>query len=453
MENYNLLIFLLILLVLISIASIYFVRRAYKILRSYKENTVKNIENRLSLDKLTKLKNRTALDYDIKESDFNSVVLLDLDSFGDINELYGFISAELVLVEIAKILKDFQTKYHIKAYRMSGDLFCLLDQKNMPFFKFEEFIEDLATTFKNKLIHIHELNIEILISMTLGISIVQDEPIRTAAIALKKAKKTNQRYLVYNNEIDTKEVVKKSIYWREKIQKAIFDNNVIPFFQPIFDRNQKIVKYETLMRIKDVDEDEKVIYFTPNLFLSISFKTKQYLQLSNIIISKTFEALLKTDKQISLNISFKDILSDTFIDFLDDRMEKLDRKDKERIIFEILEDDYISDYEYLEEFIKRYKKHGVKVAIDDFGSGYSNFIRIMKIRPDFLKIDGSLIRFIDVDKNSYEIVKSIIAFSKALNIKTIAEYVHSKEILDLLLEMGVDEFQGFYLGEPSLNIE
>ncbi|WP_319016495.1 EAL domain-containing protein [Aliarcobacter butzleri] len=80
-------------------------------------------------------------------------------------------------------------------------------------------------------------------------------------------------------------------------------------------------------------------------------------------------------------------------------------------------------------------------------------MRIMRIRPDYLKIDSSLIKYIDIDKNSYEIVKSIIAFSKALNIKTIAEYVHTKEILDLLLEMGVDEFQGFYLGEPSLNIE
>lgn len=453
MENYNLLIFLLVLFVSITIIAIYFLIIVSLKIKRYKKETIEKIENRLSFDKLTKLKNRTALDYDIKDREFNSIVLLDLDSFGDINELYGFFSAELVLVEVAKILKDFEIKYNVKAYRISGDLFCLLDQENMSFFKFEEFIEDLVATFKNRLVHIEEINIDILISMTLGVSIVQEEPIRTAAIALKKAKKANQRFLVYNNEIDTKEIVKKSIYWRRKIQKAILENNVVPFYQPIFDRNKELVKYEALMRIRDVSEDEKVVYFTPNLFLTISFKTKQYLQLSNIIIEKTFDTLSKTQKHISINISFKDILSDTFINFLDKKMESLKEEDKERIIFEILEDDYISDYEYLEEFINRYKKHGVKIAIDDFGSGYSNFIRIVKIRPDYLKIDGSLIKYIDVDKNSYEIVKSIIAFSKALNIQTIAEYVHSKEILDLLLEMGVDEFQGFYLGEPSLNIE
>ncbi|WP_210004247.1 EAL domain-containing protein [Arcobacter lacus] len=452
MENYNIFIFFIALFGILSFI-IYLVIKTRKGYEREIVLKVKEIEDKLCVDKLTGLKNRVALDSDVKHGEFISIVLLDLDSFGDINELYGFVSAELVLVEIAKILKGFEKKYNVSAYRLSGDIFCLLDKDNMPFFEFEAFISDLILTFKNKLVHIEKLDIDVLISMTLGISIVQEEPVRTAAIALKKAKKTNQRFLVYNNEIDTKEVVKKSIYWREKIQKAIVENNVIPFYQPIFDRNQEIVKYETLMRIRDIDENDKVIYFTPNLFLSVSFKTKQYLQLSHIIISKTFDNLSKTKKQVSLNISFKDILNHEFIEFLDNKMDKLEKKDKERIIFEILESDYISDYEHLEEFISKYKKHGVKIAIDDFGTGYSNFIRIMRIRPDYLKIDSSLIKHIDIDKNSYEIVKSIIAFSKALNIQTIAEYVHSKEILDLLLEMGVDEFQGFYLAEPSLNIE
>ncbi|MFX4253398.1 hypothetical protein ACOL21_11270, partial [Aliarcobacter butzleri] len=64
------------------------------------------------------------------------------------------------------------------------DIFCLLDKDNMPFFQFELFIVDLILTFKNKLVHIDKLGIDVLISMSLGISIVQEEPVRTAAIAL-----------------------------------------------------------------------------------------------------------------------------------------------------------------------------------------------------------------------------------------------------------------------------
>ncbi|MFB1032955.1 MAG: EAL domain-containing protein, partial [Aliarcobacter cryaerophilus] len=138
-----------------------------------------------------------------------------------------------------------------------------------------------------------------------------------------------------------------------------------------------------------------------------------------------------------------------FIDYLDNVLEKLKFEDRNRLVFEILESENLSDYDFLEEFVLKYKKLGVKIAIDDFGSGYSNFIRIIRLKPDYLKIDGSLIKNIDKDNNSYEIVKSIIAFSKTLNIKTIAEYVHSEEIFNLLLELDVDEFQGYYFGKPD----
>ena len=137
------------------------------------------------------------------------------------------------------------------------------------------------------------------------------------------------------------------------------------------------------------------------------------------------------------------------LSYLDNVLEKLKFEDRNRLVFEILESENLSDYDFLEEFVLKYKKLGVKIAIDDFGSGYSNFIRIIRLKPDYLKIDGSLIKNIDKDNNSYEIVKSIIAFSKTLNIRTIAEYVHSEEIFNLLLELDVDEFQGYYFGKPD----
>ncbi|WP_133165397.1 EAL domain-containing protein, partial [Aliarcobacter cryaerophilus] len=214
-------------------------------------------------------------------------------------------------------------------------------------------------------------------------------------------------------------------------------------------RNQEIIKYESLMRIKDFDCNNEPVIVTPDKFLGISFKTKQYLELSRIIISKSLDNLLKTKKNITINLSFRDILNYEFIDYLDNVLEKLKFEDRNRLVFEILESENLSDYDFLEEFVLKYKKLGCKIAIDDFGSGYSNFIRIIRLKPDYLKIDGSLIKNIDKDNNSYEIVKSIIAFSKTLKIKTIAEYVHSEEIFNLLLELDVDEFQGYYFGKPD----
>ncbi|AXX96254.1 sensor domain-containing phosphodiesterase [Arcobacter ellisii] len=413
----------------------------------------KEIQDRLYYDDLTNLKNRTALEDDIKDNDFVSIALIDVDAFGDINELYGFSTGNLVLIEVAKILNEFATKFSVTPYRIYGNVFCLADKKMMGFTKYDEFISELCTIFKNRPIRIEELDIDVFINVTLGISIAQDEPIKAATIALKKAKKANMKFFVYNNEIDTKEIIKKSMYWREKLKTAIEEDAVVPFYQPIFNRNNEIVKYETLMRIKDVNEKGETVYLSPFLFLDISVKTKQYLQLSNQIISKAFLDLSKTKRQITFNLSFKDILDTDFIISLDKNIDKLENENKQRVVFEILESDYISDYTLLEDFILKYRKQGIKIAIDDFGTGYSNFAHILKIRPNYIKIDGSLIKNINNDKNSYEMVKSIVDFSKALNIKVVAEFVHSKEVYENLLDLGVDEFQGFYLGEPSLKIE
>ena len=409
----------------------------------------KEIENKLYYDELTNLKNRYALEEEIKENDFVSITLIDIDSFDDINELYGFSTGNLVLIEVGKILNEFSLKYDVSVYRIYGNVYCLADKKMMGFFKFNELIEELAVLFKNKPLYIEQLDIDIFVNITLGISIAQEESIKTAGIALKKAKKNNLPYFVYNNDIDTKEMIEKSMYWREKIKKALKHDKVIPFYQAIFDVDKNIVKYETLMRIEDLNEKGEIVYLSPYFFLDISVKTKQYLQLSNQIISKALKDLRKTDKQISINLSFKDILDSEFIVFLDESLKKITNEDKSRVVFEILESDYISDYTLLEEFISKYRKQGIKIAIDDFGTGYSNFAHILKIRPNYIKIDGSLIKNIYSDKNSYEMVKSIIDFSKALNIRVIAEFVHSQEVFDSLVELGVDELQGFYLAEPK----
>ena len=344
-------------------------------------------------------------------------------------------------------------KYNVNVYRFYGNVYCLADKKMMGFSRYDEFITELCKLFKNRVIHIEELSLDIFINITLGISIAQEEPVKTAGIALKKAKKANMKFFVYNNEIDTKDVIKKSMYWREKIKLAIDEDLVTPFYQPIFNRENQIVKYETLMRLKDKNDEGETIYLSPYLFLDISVKTKQYLQLSNQVISKAFADLSKTEKQVSLNLSFKDILDLDFVISLDKNLDKIDNQKKQQLVFEILESDYITDYSLLEEFIIKYRDQGIQIAIDDFGTGYSNFAHILKIRPNYIKIDGSLIKNINTEKSSYELVKSIIDFSKALNIKVIAEFVHSAEVYKTVLDLGVDEFQGFYLAEPAKKIE
>ena len=119
-----------------------------------------------------------------------------------------------------------------------------------------------------------------------------------------------------------------------------------------------------------------------------------------------------------------------------------------RVIFEILEDENIKSYELLKLFIDEVKSLGCKIAIDDFGSGYSNFEHLLKMNIDYLKIDASLIKNIAKDETSYKITKTIIEFAKSLNLQTIAEFVENEEIFKIVRELGADYSQGYFFSEP-----
>ncbi|MEA3499309.1 MAG: EAL domain-containing protein, partial [Campylobacterota bacterium] len=119
---------------------------------------------------------------------------------------------------------------------------------------------------------------------------------------------------------------------------------------------------------------------------------------------------------------------------------------------EILESENIDDFKILKDFISKMKKLGVRIAIDDFGSGYSNFSYILQMQPDFIKIDGSIIKNIDSCKNSYKIAKSIAQFARRIDAKTIAEYIHSEEVYKKAKKLGIDAFQGFHFSEPAKTV-
>lgn len=423
-----------------------------KNLENIVEQRTKQIEEKFYYDELTSLKNRESLKKDIKNIEFGALTIIDIDDFHSINELYGFDIADKILIEVSKILKDFSKEYFVEIYKLDSDKFVIKDTQIQRFFSYDvSFLEKLFQLFKRD-IYIKEYELNINLHITLGCSISQDDMIKTANIALKKAKTNRLKFVVYSSDINTKENIENTMFWKNSVTKAIHENRVVPFYHAIFDKYKNIVKYEVLMRIHEniLNKDE---YHTPGSFMQIAIKTKQFSVLNQMVIKKALSNISKTSKQLSINISFSEIVNAQFNEFLEEQIEKLSSKDREKLVFEILESDNIFDNELLDEFIFKYRKKGIKIAIDDFGSGFSNFSHILKIKPDYIKIDGSLIKNIAHDEKSYEIVKAIIHFCHILKIKTIAEYVHSLEVYEILNSLEVDEFQGFYLSEPQINMQ
>ena len=406
------------------------------------------------LDVLTGLPNRTQLLDDLKNANKPVVLYLNIDDFTSLNDFYGNKLGDKVLIFVANILKKIAFDNKVKAYKLQSDEFVLLFDDN-------KITKQNCQSVKSSIINYIETksqkcNPNQCISITLsgGISFYTSSDnyenlLPYAALARKVAKAENKKFIIYHRDLSKDSDYKKNMDWINRIKNAIDHDKVVTYYQPIVDNKTGMIrKYEVLVRM--IDTNGKVI--SPFFFLEISKKAKLYSKITKIVIDKAFDTFLKYPHyEFSLNLTVEDIKDKKTIAHIYNKLSVFPHSHK--VIFEITESEQIEDYKLVEAFITNVKKLGAKIAIDDFGSGYANFEHIISLDADFIKIDGSLIKNIDTDINSRYIAESIIEFSKKIKTKTIAEYIHKKEIYDIVRQIGADYSQGFYLGEPSPEIQ
>ena len=418
-------------------------------LKVKEESTTKiaQLQEKLYIDPMTGLFNKAALIKDVSEYKYPKVILMDIDDFGKMNDYYGKYVCDQILKQMANLIKEFAKNENMKAYCIEADRFALVEDNNDFIDRYEELAENLLDIFKGRMLSIKDENgvevDDIEIHNTIGFALDGDQTLRKATIALKSAKSLDKDYVCYFKGLSQKDEYANQIERSKLIQNATINDNIVPYFQPIFDEKKIPIKYECLIRILDRDD-----VISPSVFLDISKRIKRYADLEKQLIKKCFEHLTEDPNLVlSINLSSRDMIDGDVSALVLNLLNK--HNVAGRIVFEIVEDEELKSAERVSVFIERAKSMGAMIAIDDFGSGYSNFSYIIKIKPDYVKIDGSIIKDIDINKDSYAIASAIVAFAKDLGIKTIAEYVHSKEIFNVCKEIGIDEFQGFYLGIPS----
>ena len=399
----------------------------------------------LYTDNLTSFPNRAKLIEDLHSNNLNleAVCLLNINSFKEVNDFFGHKVGDAILIDVAKFLEEKIKKEgnHLKLYKFPSDNYCITNTKNCQ----DSFIELIKNIVESvyKRVFIYELY-EIDIRITAGISFSnKNNKLITADIALQSAKKDHKDYLVFYDELDKFREYENNMLWTKKLKSAFINDNIEVYFQPLVNnRTLKVDKYECLVRL--IDEGGKVV--APYFFLDISKKSNQYTKLTKIVLEKSFQKFEELPFEFSVNISYEDIENPDFLDFIKELLKKYNVKN--RVVFEILEDESIKNYNLLISFVDEVKALGCKVAIDDFGSGYSNFEHLLKMNIDYLKIDASLIKNIATNENSYKITKTIIEFAKNLNLKTIAEYVENEEIFNIVRKLGADYSQGYFFSAP-----
>ncbi len=390
---------------------------------------------RLLQDKIKELKQPLLLYCKIEDYD-------DLENFYDADTIEEL---EEKFIKMAPELFPENSKFPF-SYNLGNGEFAFLKEQdsdkpiNTLLNELKEFQENVRKTpikFKN-----YEQYVEVILSFATK----KEHIIENAKMGIKKAIAKKVDIVIADGLVqEMKEKAKENIETLIVIKDAIENRRIISYFQPIFNnKTKKVEKYESLVRIRDING--RIV--PPDKFLRVAKISRYYKQITRIMTEKIINAIKKLDMEISLNLSEIDIEDRDTVDFILNKLnENLDVSKK--LVIELLEDENINNQAEVKRFIKTIKSMGVKIAIDDFGSGYSNFVRLLEYEPDYIKIDASLIKDIETNPNSYNIVEVIKKFADKQGFKTVAEFVENENILRIVTELGIDYSQGYFVGKPQ----
>ena len=380
------------------------------------------------------------LESELKKLGFLSMIAIKIDDYDRIITSYNKKAIENIINIFDKKLRDFASFCGLEVRRLGDVRFVLFCPR---YCDIEKLCAELSSFFKGYEIACKDIRIHI--STSIGGAFGQKNVLNEALMALEFAKTHHLDYVLYSDDLGLASKLEREKFIYDLIEKAMSDDKIVPYFQPIFDRDGKISKYETLARI--VDSDGRAIL--PGVFLEYSRHIKRYVDLSKKLILQAFSRINdNTEVALSINMSISDMIANPLRDLIIKEIDR--RKIGNRVIVEILENENLcaSNSSKVKYYIQALRERGVKIAVDDFGSGFSNFNLLLEIVPDYIKIDGEIIKRICEDEKARKMAETIIGFAKHLGAKTIAEYVANEQIYNKCLELGIDEFQGFYLGQP-----
>lgn len=411
----------------------------------------------LNIDQLTGLQNRNVyrekmIDLIQGQPDkFGALILCDIDNLKFINDCYGHNNGDHYIQSVAKELKVFD-KYHSVLSRPSGDEFVIyihgFDSKE----EVMQVVEKEINSIKNEYF-ITTMCVEEKIRFSTGVSIYPidsesiDHLISYSDYAMYNIKKSSKGEIEFYDKITFDKstfLLTNRGYLDEFLEKELLDFAM----QPIVDANTlEIYGYEALMR------PQAEILNNPFLVLQLGKDESKLDKVERLVFKKVLEKIdanIKTlkDTKIFVNSISNQILSRKELEKYMEQYPYLFRN----IVLEVTEQEYV-DEDLLKVKTDMFREYGASIALDDYGSGYSNDRSLLSQLYDIIKIDMELVRDIDTDPKRQELVKSILKVSAINNYKVVAEGVETEEEAKKLRSLGVHYLQGYFLAKPNLEIK
>ncbi len=373
-----------------------------------------------------------------------ALIIFDIDGFKFINDTYGHPVGDTVLVTVAKKLTS--RCDGLTVARLAGDEFAVVQQNTS-----EEEAKALARHLHQELSNIViQLAVgELRIQTSVGVALAPaygktpQDLMRAADVALYHAKKSG-RNRVDTLSKDMGEAIMDIFSQGFELRNALNNGMIAPFLQPIYDLNKnEVMAYEVLTRLKRGDT-----YVPADEFVLIAEDLGLIREMDLFIINK---ALLAVPKGVHLfvNISMNSFFAPQFRDEFRALLRSPQAQGR-LLTIEFTERQTTEMTDDFFELLAALRAGGCKIALDDFGAGYSTYSYLRKLKPDFVKIDGSFVQHMLENREDLKIVEHIRELSAFFGAKAVAEHVEDLKTVELLQRLGVDFAQGYYYGKPKM---
>ncbi|WP_189461691.1 putative bifunctional diguanylate cyclase/phosphodiesterase [Jeongeupia chitinilytica] len=379
-----------------------------------------------------------------------ALLYFDLDEFKYVNDTFGHASGDELLKCIAREVGT-QVRRHELLARLGGDEFAIL-LPDCTVFEVGKLADRLVSRIAQLQFSTdgHVLRP----STSIGVALYPQhannaaELVAHADAAMYQAKAAGKStWRMYRAESDTSRIALTRLSWKERIINALETDGFELHFQGIYrTTDRELVHLEALVRMKDASG----ALIMPGSFIPHAEKTGKIVDIDRWVIKRTIELLAARPNMpsIAINVSGRSFDEPELPDFIG-RLLRLHCVEPTRLLVELTETAAVSDIGEAQRFIDALRATGCTVCLDDFGNGFASFAYLKQLKADILKIDGLFIRDLPNDADSQVFVRGMVSMARDLGKTTIAEFVENETIYRMLLDMGVDLVQGYYLDLPN----
>ena len=416
-------------------------------------------------DHLTGLFNRRAFEICLSqcvtqlreaEGPDHALLYIDLDQFKIVNDTVGHAAGDRLLVEVAGLLKPFQS-HQASLARLGGDEFALL-LPNCNVTRAEETAQLIIETFE--VFRFQARNQQFRVGVSIGVVPLQEQNLRPNAVMqaadtscfIAKERGRNRWHTWVEDNVDTMRR-NQAMRWVTRLQSAMDEERLVLHAQkivPLDPAANTSLRAELLLRLREVDGS----LVMPGAFLPPAERFQLVTRLDQWVLEKTITMLgelnsLDRISHIALNVSGQSVVDASFLRTVDQLLSQASPEISRRLCFEITETSVITSVTSAVTFISMVRNHGATVAIDDFGAGSASFSTLKSLQMTHLKIDGQFVTGVIDDPLDNVVVRSFVDAAAVIGLTTAAEFVESASVLERLREIGLDYAQGYFLHRPE----